>query len=445
MALVTGYSSSSDSDDNGNNKDQKPNVNNGEHVTSGSKKRYHFSKRELKQRKLQRSKNGPWGIWSGDEDIDNDLSGAHDQGTQLDELSDSDGSDLENEQNRESTNFYGSTEADYQGRGFLYPPLDVDVNFTKEPFSFKAYLPKRNKYTFEGHKSGTTSLKFLPKTGHLFLSGGNDNTIRIWDFYHDRKCIRDFEGHSKAIKSLNFVADGKNFVSTSFDHTAKIWDTEKGIVSKRLKFRGFPTCSEFRPSDPNEFIVGLSDSRILHYDTRISEKNGLVQTYDHHLSSILDVKYFPDGSKFISSSEDKTVRIWDSKINIPIKQISDTTQHSMPFINIHPDYKHFCTQSMDNSIYTYDMKPKYRKHPNKIFKGQKSVGYAIGFTFAPDGHYICSGDVRSKVLLWDWTTSKLLKEISLPGKLPITTIEWHPQETSKILCSGPVGNIYMID
>ena len=460
MGLVHGYSSSdSDSDSEGRVQETEKVSHVREKTLRDGRRRYHFTKSELKRRRLERNGTGPWSSWksssdkaesredsgTGESDKDHHTENTAVAAAWADDIYNSDNEDSEDNVVVETSTFYGKPKANYPGRSFLNPPVDLDVDFKKEPLSFKCYLPKRIIYTYKGHENGTNCLKFFPKTGHMFLSGGNESVITLWDFYHDRKPVRDYRGHTAAIKSLSFSDDGKTFISSSFDKTVKIWDTETGDVTKRLRLRSFPNCVEYRPLNQEEFIVGLSDSRILHYDKRVSEKEGLVQTYDHHVGGILSVRYFPDGSKFISSSEDKTVRIWNNQINIPIKQISDTTQHTMPVINIHPSLKYFCAQSMDNFIYTYGMKPKYKRHPRKIFKGQVSAGYNIGFTFSSDGHYICSGDSKSKILIWDWNTTHLLKEINIPGKKPVTSVEWNPQETSKIICSGMSGKIYILD
>lgn len=437
---------------------------------NGSLKRIKkITKADSKRRRLQRKGKGPWGSWSNsDEDSSEDVEGSINDynnapqynsrgitGLQLTNTSEYDNNDKSGKayvslsEGEEETSTLYDTDYSHNGKKkqpFLSPLKDIEVDLYKPSMSFKCYLPKRIIYTFKGHYDGCNTLAFLPQTGHLFLSGGNDNIIKLWNFYGDRKCIQDYLGHSNAIKALKFINDGSKFLSSSFDRNVKIWDTETSKVTKKLKFQSLPNSIDSRPmGNGDEFIVGLSNSKIMHYDIRVREKDGLVQQYDHHLAGILALRYFPDGSKFISSSEDKTVRIWDNQINIPIKQISDTTQHSMPFINIHPSERYFCAQSMDNSIYSYSMKPKYKRHSNKVFRGQKSSGFGIGLTFSPDGHYICSGDIRSRILVWDWTTTKLLKTISIPGKKTITQVSWHPQETSKILCAGISGEIYMLD
>lgn len=454
MALVSGYSSSSESE--GDEVERRPNNDNSQDglkskIIDLQSKTHTDGQRSLgpieqvvKRRKLLRKDKGPWGRWS-DSDSDDSGKESEREAEHLQEFQEG----TENNDNQssitESSTFYGESEKDYQNRGFLHPPAEVDVDLKKEPLSFKCYLPKKTIHVYEGHANGTGALKYLPKTGHLFLSGGNDNMLRIWDSYHDRQCIRDYQGHSKPIKAIDFTNDGGSFLSASFDQSVKIWDTETGKITFRVQPKSTPNDVQFHPLQSDVFIVGLSNSKINQYDVRVPAKQGLVQVYDHHLSSILSLKYFPDGSKFVSSSEDKTVRIWENQINIPIKQISDTAQHSMPFINIHPQHKYFCTQSMDNTIYTYSMQPKYKRHLKKAFKGHQSAGYGVGITFSPDGHYICSGDSKSKVLIWDWTTTRLLKTINIRGDKPVTQVAWNPQETSKLICSGGAGKIYLLD
>lgn len=458
MDLLAGYASESGSDSDVEKKPVSISSYDSENSTMRPKRNAKLGKVELKRRKLQRKGKGPWGSWSSSEEEEEEKNDERAYTLKEGLLGDGDGEFNEDDDNEDEENeipFENETSTLYDTqyksnksnkKGLLAPLEDGSINLHKPALSFKCYLPKRILHTYDGHVDGCNALKFLPKTGHLFITGGNDDTIKLWNFYGDKKCVRDYKGHSKAVKTLTFVNDGSSFISSSFDQTVKVWDTESGKVTKRLKFKSIPNAVDSRPlNDGNEIIVGLSNSKIMHYDIRVQEKNGLVQQYDHHLSSILALKYFPDGSKFISSSEDKTVRIWNNQINIPIKQISDTTQHSMPTLDIHPSENYFCTQSMDNSLYSYSMKPKYKRHPNKVFRGQKSSGYGIGLTFSPDGHYICSGDIRSKMLIWDWTTTKLLKTISIPGKKPITQMAWHPQETSKILCTGVDGKIYMLD
>ncbi|CEP60664.1 Cdc40p LALA0_S01e16138g [Lachancea lanzarotensis] len=463
MSLVGGYSSSSDTDEplgsQGATKETNDLVvGNGHQSEDSDDSEQHASrsKRVKKQgevgqkiKRIQKRRKSPWASWSSsdeDEEAQNLNSSILNR---QDVYRDDDEPDSKDEGNltkaQETSEFHGQSQLDYKGRSFLNPPMEENIDFTKEPLSFRTFLPKKLLHRYAGHGNGTNVLRMLPKTGHLFLSGGNDNQLKIWDMYHERQLLRDYKGHTKVIRDANFNKDGAEFVSVSFDQNMKIWDTETGTVKYRYSFSSTPNCVEYRPTNSNELVVGLSNSEIRHYDLRVPHKNGLVQIYDHHLSSIIALKYFPDGSKLISSSEDKSIRIWENQVNVPIKQISDTAQYSMPHIAIHPENNYFAAQSMDNVIYTFSMKPKYKRHSKKKFEGHKCAGYGIGFTFSPDGRYICSGDTRGQVFIWDWKTKHQLKQLEVPDKKPVTTVAWSPQETSKLICGGNGGYIYLYD
>lgn len=464
MSLVVGYSSESESDvpsskpGTGNNYDESSTYNSSAtdalnpvpNENSKNKRINSLVESNSSSKRKRRKGKGPWASWSSSEDenevnIDQKISEESYTGSLFKE----DDSHLLSKENQDvlqdESVFHGKSAVDYQGRGFLYPPIEENVDFLKPERSFRCYLPKKLIHTYPGHKNGTNSILLLPKSGHLCLSAGNDNQVKIWDLYRDRELLRDYRGHSKAVRGISFNSEGSEFLSVSFDQQIKIWDTETGKVRHQYSYSCIPNCAEFRPSNSNEFIVGLSNSEIRHYDLRTSHKNGLVQVYDHHLSSIIALKYFPDGSKFVSSSEDKSMRIWENQINIPIKQISDTSQYSMPYIGIHPEQNYFAAQSMDNAIYAFSMKPKYKRHPKKHFSGHKCAGFGIGFGFSPDGQYIASGDTRGRVYIWDWKTTHLLKHFDVPDKKTIVTVAWSPQETSKMLCSGNGGEIFLYD
>ncbi len=56
----------------------------------------------------------------------------------------------------------------------------------------------------------------------LLVSGGDDNTIRIWD-PKSGETIQILTGHNKSVNSLAVLPDGL-LASSSGDNTIRIWD-----------------------------------------------------------------------------------------------------------------------------------------------------------------------------------------------------------------------------
>jgi pre-mRNA-processing factor 17 len=80
----------------------------------------------------------------------------------------------------EKTEFNGSEEYDYMGRSrILHVPQDLDVNLLAESGVEECFIPKKLIHTWEGHHKGVTSIRLFPHSGHMLLSGGNDNKIKV--------------------------------------------------------------------------------------------------------------------------------------------------------------------------------------------------------------------------------------------------------------------------
>ncbi|KAH3674409.1 hypothetical protein WICMUC_003246 [Wickerhamomyces mucosus] len=343
----------------------------------------------------------------------------------------------EDDETQETTEFLGSQKFDYQGRSYMYIPTDADVNLTNDSKPDICFVPKRQIHKWNGHISGTNKIEFFPKSNHLLLSCGNDCKIYLWSVYHKRELLRGYYGHTQPIRDINFNNDGTKFLSTSYDKFVKVWDTETGQCLTKFKLKSVGNCIKFNPFNDDEFVVGLMNHKIEHYSI---SKHQLIQTYDYHLGSINSITFLPT-KQFISSSEDKTIRIWDISINIAVKLISDPTLHSIPVTRVHPEKNYFAGQSMDNTILVFSAKGKFKTNKKKIFKGHNCAGYGIGIDFSPDGKNLVSGDSKGNVFFWDWKTTKLVKKIKVSDRA-ITQVVWNTKEVSKVAVTGADGSIY---
>jgi len=54
----------------------------------------------------------------------------------------------------------------------------------------------------------------------------------------------------------------------------------------------------------------------------------LVQEYNYHLGAVNTVTFIDDARRFVSSSDDKSLRVWEFGIPVQIKYIAGTTSCS---------------------------------------------------------------------------------------------------------------------
>lgn len=347
----------------------------------------------------------------------------------------------------ETTQFHGESEFDYQGRTYMHIPQDLDIDLRKESGSIQNYVPKKLIHTFKYHTKPVTSLRFIPKSSHLLLSSSADTKIALWDAHHNRSLLRTFSGHSKSITDTAFHPTGTTLLSASYDRQMKLWDTETGKCISKFTTGKTPHCLVFQPNDgAHEFIAGMSDKKIVQFDTRSGE---LTQEYDHHLGAINTLTFVDEGRRFVSTSDDKSLRAWEYGIPVPIKYIADPSMYALVRGAPHPSGKYIAYQSADNQIVVYAAGDKFRQNRKKGFRGMNTAGYAIDVAISPDGGIIASGDSGGYVCFWDWKTGKMWHKIMAGGSgteggaagVAVTCVAWHQQESSKVATAGLDGVI----
>jgi pre-mRNA-processing factor 17 len=393
---------------------------------------------------------GPWASWEGDEPEGTFLDGveAAQEGADDDAEEEDDQPILRKAPpkrgtvGQESSVFHGKSMTDYQGRTYMAPPLAEAPHLNHEPGTQDCFIPKVCIHTWTGHTQGVSVIRLFPQTGHLMLSGSMDTKIKLWDVYTHGNCLRTFHGHVKAVKDVCFSNDGRRFLSCSYDRQMKLWDTETGQCLQRFSNGKIPYVVRFHPDEDkqNVFLAGMSDKKIVQYDMNSGD---IIQEYDQHLGPVNTITFVDENRRFITTSDDKTIRVWDYDIPVVIKYIAEPHMHSMPAVTLHPSNKFFAAQSLDNQILIYST-DNFRQNRKKRFAGHSVAGYACQVGFSPDGKWISSGDGEGNVVFWDWKTGSIKSRLKAHKQVVIAH-EWLPHETSKVVTASWDGLIKLWD
>src|SRR3954469_16758634 len=133
----------------------------------------------------------------------------------------------------------------------------------------------------------------------------------------------------------------------------KLWDTETGTcISRFTTGKATPHVVRFNPSSAlnHEFLAGMSDKKIVQFDTRSGE---LVQEYDHHLGPVNTITFCDEDRRFVTTSDDKSLRAWEYGIPVPIKFIAEPHMYAMNRAVHHTTKPFIALQSSDNQIVVY--------------------------------------------------------------------------------------------
>jgi hypothetical protein len=137
---------------------------------------------------------------------------------------------------------------------------------------------------------------------------------------------------------------------------------------------------KFSPADENVFLMAASDNKIYQWDVR---SGSVVQEYNYHLQPCNSITFFDNGRKFISTSDDKKVLVWEYDIPVPIKYIAEPDMHSIPSVTLHPSGNFFAGQSMDNTIVVYTCGEKVKQLKKRTFSGHNNSGQSRNLISLP--------------------------------------------------------------
>jgi WD40 repeat protein len=202
--------------------------------------------------------------------------------------------------------------------------------------------------TFRGHTDTLTSVSWSGDANHI-VTASLDRTVRVWSVSEPDPLV--FWTHRDSIQGVAFAPGGEFIATASTDRTAAVWDVISGSRVREL-VRHTGSVSQVAISPDGAYIgTAGNDSRLIvwamesgeivrHFRGAVGERmlalcfsptadiiagcgskglayawdarsGSLVQTFKGHRAWVNGIAFSPDGSSIATSSDDRTVRVWD--------------------------------------------------------------------------------------------------------------------------------------
>ncbi|ODQ66359.1 WD40 repeat-like protein, partial [Nadsonia fulvescens var. elongata DSM 6958] len=202
------------------------------------------------------------------------------------------------------------------------PSLSIGNEMGFNSMSCVATIPRR-----EGHKFGVSAVEWWPCDNGLFVSSSFDNTLRVWDTNTLQSAYR-FDLKSKIYGFSITMTGSHSLVATAADHPMiRLLDLRTTSSAQTLiGHTGKVLSIAWSPVDPYCLATGGSDGTVRIWDIR--QNNACVTSLDYmqrtskatntplksrkaHLGAVNGLCWFPTGKTLISSGNDEKIRLWD--------------------------------------------------------------------------------------------------------------------------------------
>ena len=163
--------------------------------------------------------------------------------------------------------------------------------------------------SYEADKAAVRSLSYAPNGSGEFVSAGFDGKIR---FYRLNGTIEARDAYSRKALRVAYSPDGTRVVSagSGVDPSAvKIWDARAESFRVLAGHKDYVVSASWS-ADGKRIVTGGGgrDKSVNLWD---AESGRLLASFQGHQEDVEAVAFYPGGSRLISVSEDKTIKVWD--------------------------------------------------------------------------------------------------------------------------------------
>uniref|UniRef100_A0A673V7L3 Apoptotic protease-activating factor 1 n=1 Tax=Suricata suricatta TaxID=37032 RepID=A0A673V7L3_SURSU len=303
--------------------------------------------------------------------------------------------------------------------------------------------------TYDEHSEQVNCCHFTNKSHNLLLAtASSDSFLKLWDL-NQKECRNTMFGHTNSVSHCRFSPDDKLLASCSADGTLKLWDVKSANERESINVKQFFLNSE-EPQEDMEVIVKCcswsadgtrimvaAKNKIFLFDIHASDLLAEIHTGHHstiqycdfspqnhlavvalsqccvelwnmdsclkvadcrgHLSWVHCVMFSPDGSSFLTSSDDQTIRLINGKTG----QIDYLTEAQVSCCCLSPHLQYIAFGGEDGAIEILELLN------NRIFQsriGHKKTVRHIQFT--DDGKTLISSSDDSSIQVWNWQSEE---------------------------------------
>jgi len=194
------------------------------------------------------------------------------------------------------------------------------------------------------------------------------------------RVIARIAAHSRVVSRAIFNAAGDQLLTTSYDGSARIWDTRNGGILATLSGHEKPVVDgAFSPS--NGLVATASEDRTVRFWDTTGAAKSVLRGHD---AAVRQVAFSKDGKRVVTVSDDRTARVWDAAAGRELSTLrTEKDGFGVAALDASGDRVITAGIGKDYTVQLWETATGKELH-----RWQDSNGTVIGLAFGSDGRTI---------------------------------------------------------
>ncbi|KAG6110143.1 hypothetical protein E4U13_005494 [Claviceps humidiphila] len=216
--------------------------------------------------------------------------------------------------------------------------------------------------------------------------------------------------------------------TAGYDHTIRFWEALSGICSRTIQHPD-SQVNRLCISPDKRYLAAAGHHTVKLYDVKSTNPNPLLN-FEGHTGNITGVSFHCEGKWMVTSSEDGTVKIWETRTGT----IQRSYSHGSPVndVAIHPNQGEIISCDRAGRVRIWDLAENTCAHE---MRPDDNVPMS-SVTVASDGTLLCAANSSGHVFVW-----KMQQVYDQTDILPVTHFIAHKEYITRVLLSPDVKKL----